>query len=346
MLRTLTRLPPGLLDTDSRGLAERLGGPTLIELPGAREPAVFVALLLHGNETVGWEAIRELLRERLARFGELRLPRALAIFIGNVAAAAAGLRHLPGQPDYNRVWPGSDQPHSPEQTLMSEVVARMRTRGLFASLDLHNNTGTNPHYACLNRLDQDSLQLARLFGRTVVHFLRPLGVQSLAMSALCPAVTLECGKTGDRQGVEHAKSFVDAVLHLEEFPRHPVPPRELDLLHTVARIGIPEAVRFGFAGEALDLLLAPGLEQMNFCELPAGTLFARVNGGSARLAVQDEAGRDVTARYFQLAAGELRLSRPAMPAMLTADTTVIRQDCLGYLMERIALPSDQAERAT
>ena len=71
MLRTLTRLPPGLLDTDSRGLAERLGGPTLIELPGAREPAVFVALLLHGNETVGWEAIRELLRERLARFGEL-----------------------------------------------------------------------------------------------------------------------------------------------------------------------------------------------------------------------------------------------------------------------------------
>lgn len=342
MLRTLTTLPPELLDTDSRGLAERLGGPTLIELPGAREPAVFVAVLLHGNETVGWEALRELLRERLARFGEPRLPRALTLFIGNVAAAAAGLRHLPGQPDYNRVWPGSDQPHSPEQTLMREVVERMRARGLFASLDLHNNTGTNPHYACVNRLDQDSLQLARLFARTVVYFLRPRGVQSLAMAGLCPAVTVECGKTGDRLGVEHAKSFVDAVLHLEEFPRHPVPPRELDLLHTVARVRIPERLTFGFAGAGLDLTLTPGLERMNFCELPPGTVFARVSGGAARVAVQDEDGRDVTDTYFHLADGELRLSRPAMPAMLTPDTTVIRQDCLCYLMERIEAPLDQA----
>jgi hypothetical protein len=34
------------------------------------------------------------------------LPRSLSLFVGNTAAAEQGVRHLPEQPDYNRVWPG------------------------------------------------------------------------------------------------------------------------------------------------------------------------------------------------------------------------------------------------
>ncbi|MFD2113588.1 M14 family metallopeptidase [Thiorhodococcus fuscus] len=337
MLQEFDRLPEGLLDCDSRRLAEQLGMPTLIHLSGAREPALFVSVLMHGNETVGWDAMRELLRDRLTRFGELRLPRSLSLFIGNVTAAACGVRHLPGQPDYNRVWPGSDLEPCIEQELMARVTEIMRQRGIFASLDLHNNTGINPHYACVNRVENPFLRLAMLFGRTLVYFTHPTGVQSMAMAALCPAVTVECGKVGDRRGIEHARRFVDAALHLTELPDHPVKPQDIDLFHTVARVKVPETVRFGFAPADADLLLDPELERFNFRELPCGTPFARLRNGEVRgFEVRDTEGADVGERYFRIEDGEIRLRRPMMPSMLTLDETVIRQDCLCYLMERYA----------
>jgi hypothetical protein len=32
-----------------------------------------------------------------------------------------------------------------------------------------------------------------------------------------------------------------------------------------------------------------------------------------------------------------------MPSMLTVNTTIIRQDCLCYLMEKISIPADSKE---
>jgi len=338
MLQQLDHLPEGLLATDSHGLEALLGGPTLIHLAGARGPALFVSVLMHGNETVGWDALRALLRERIHRFGEPRLPRRLSLFIGNVSAAAHGVRRLPGQPDYNRVWPGAELPHTPEHDLMSTVVESLRQRGVFASIDLHNNTGSNPHYACVNRLDNRFLHLATLFGRTVVYFLRPRGVQSLALAELCPAVTLECGKVGDASGVAHAQDLVDAALNLSEIPDHPVAPHDIDLFHTVARMQVPESLSFGFHPEGGDLVLNPEIEHYNFRELPAGTAFGRVNGpvgvAGLPLEVRDEQGQDVGGRFFAVEGGELRLRQSVMPSMLTRNQVVIRQDCLGYLMER------------
>ncbi|MFY9975774.1 MAG: peptidase M14, partial [Chromatiaceae bacterium] len=49
---------------------------------------------------------------------------------------------------------------------------------------------------------------------------------------------------------------------------------------------------------------------------------------------RDEQGQDVSDRYFLLADGEVRLRQGVMPSMLTRSQEVIRQDCLGYLMER------------
>jgi hypothetical protein len=338
MLREFDHLPPGLLDRDSTGLESLLGAPTLIHLPGAREPALFVSLLMHGNETVGWDAVRGLLAERISRFGEPRLPRRLSLFIGNVSAAASRVRHLPGQPDYNRVWPGSELPRSREHDLMAEVVRIMAERGVFASIDLHNNTGSNPHYACVNRLDNRFLHLANLFSRTVVYFLRPTGVQSMAMAALCPSITLECGRVGEAAGVSHARELIDAALHLCEIPEHALAPQDIDLFHTVARVQVPEHLSFGFPPDEATLLLDPALEHYNFRELPAGTPFARVNGDAPRnglpFEVRDERGADVSAHYFEIEQGEVRLRQRVMPSMLTRNQAVIRQDCLGYLMER------------
>jgi hypothetical protein len=342
-------LPAGLLETQARDLHALLGGPTLIHLPGDRPPALFVCVLMHGNETVGWEAIRGLLAERHRRFGRVQSPRALSLFLGNLAAAAQGLRHLPGQPDYNRVWPGSELPETPEHALMAEVMEVMAQRGVFASIDLHNNTGCNPHYACVDRLDPPYLHLATLFSRIVVYFTSPKGVQAQALSRLCPAVTLECGKVGERHGVEHARDYLDACLHLSSVPVHPVAAHDLDLFHTVAQVLVPDGVAFGFdpgeAPAAGAIQFSPDLDRLNFRELPAGTALGRLRGHGARLEVRDGDGRDQAARYLEVQDGELRLRVPVMPSMLTRDALVIRQDCLGYLMERYHLDHSATRRS-
>ncbi len=334
-LREHHRLSPELLQTPASGLARALGGPTLIHLPGERRPALFVSVLLHGNETVGWEAVRRLLN-RYHDGQALDLPRALSLFIGNVTAAAHGQRRLPGQPDYNRVWPGGEGPETPEHRLMAEVVERMATRGLFASVDLHNNTGLNPHYACVNRLEPRFLHLAALFSRTLVWFVRPRGVQSQAMAAYCPAVTLECGRVGERRGVDHAMAFLDACLNLSEIPDHPPSRHDFDLFHTQAQVLVDAGASLGFGTAEADLVFPPDLDRLNFREIPAGTLFAWARDPRMPLQVRDDRGREVTSRYFERIGDEIRLRVPAMPSMLTLDTQVIRQDCLCYLMERMS----------
>lgn len=330
-------LPEGFLETPPRRIHRIVPEPTLFHLPGHREPPLFVCVLLHGNEPVGLEAVQALLREM-----PTPLPRALSLFVGNVQAAARGVRMLEGQPDFNRIWPGTDHPDGPETRLMQGVVNAMVQRGLFASVDLHNNTGLNPHYGCVNRLEPPYLHLAALFGRTVVYFTNPRGVQSQAMARFGPAVTLECGRPGDPHGVAHARDYLKACLNLSALPDAPVPQHDLDLFHTVARVQVPPGVGIAFAPDQADLTLEADLDRMNFRELPAGTALARVRPGSgARVTARDETGKEVTERYFAVDGDRLVLTRPAMPSMLTLDATIVRQDCLCYLMERMTPPTDR-----
>ncbi len=337
MLRELYEIPPDLLSLQAHELHDALGAPSLIHLQGDRQPALFVSVLMHGNETVGWDAVRKL----LSRYHDGRgydLPRSLSLFIGNVTAAEKGLRRLPGQPDYNRVWPGCEENGGVEQAMMRQVVDIMRQRGVFASVDLHNNTGFNPHYACVNKLEHDFLHLATLFSRTVVYFIRPLGVQSMALAQLCPAVTLECGKVGQQHGVDHAVEYLDACLRLAALPQTPVPEHDIDLFHTVATVRIPEQISFSVDGSDADLCLSPDLDRLNFRELPAGTPMAGVRPGcTVCLDVKDEQGGDVAERYFEVLDSRLCFRAPVMPSMLTLNQQVIRQDCLCYLMERYSL---------
>ncbi len=332
MLNELNDIPEGLLEVGCAGLEDLLGGPTLLHLPGRQPRPLFVTVLAHGNETTGFQALQSLLRHYRAT----QLPRALSVLIGNVSAARHGLRRLEGQVDYNRVWPGTDTPDVPEARLMQRVVDIMRSRKPFASIDVHNNTGINPHYACINRVDNRFLQLASLFSRTVVYFIRPRGVQSLAMAELCPAVTIECGKADQQYGAQHARDFIDACLHMSEIPDHPVPSHDIDLFHTVAIVKVPDEISFSFADEAVDLRLFGNLDHLNFRELPAGTQLGWLrNDADITLDVRDDNDQPVFDRYFSIEQGVLRTTREFMPSMFTLDERVIRQDCLGYLMERL-----------
>ncbi|MCZ0945481.1 MAG: succinylglutamate desuccinylase/aspartoacylase family protein, partial [Gammaproteobacteria bacterium] len=96
-LRRIEGLPPGLLDVEARALNDWLGAPTLLRLKGRERNPILISVLLHGNETSGWDGLRQVLRQHAAA-----LPRDLLILIGNVEAAAAGVRTLPDQADFNR----------------------------------------------------------------------------------------------------------------------------------------------------------------------------------------------------------------------------------------------------
>ena len=338
MLTIREDLPASLLTAQPEDLQQLLGGPTLFHWPGRREPAVFVVVLQHGNETTGWYAVQRLLRKYVDETGEIKLPRVLSLFIGNVAAAAQGKRRLASQLDYNRVWPGGDAQQSPEAHLMAEVLDVMKTRGTFASVDVHNNTGRHPHYACVNHLTPVHLQLATLFNRTVVYFIRPQGVQSMAFGRFCPAITIECGQVGALAGIEHAFEFLDACLHLSHIPETNVAPHDLDLFHTIATAKLVGAKRASFTPGEQGLIFRDDLDQLNFQELTVGTRLAnRVQDTDTFIAVTDEAGAEVTDDFLYDQEDTVRLKQNVIPAMLTRDLEIIRDDCVCYFMERMTV---------
>jgi succinylglutamate desuccinylase len=304
----------------------------LFQFGGRQVEPLFVTVLLHGNEDTGWRAMQAVLR----RHRETTLPRALALFVGNIDAAKARVRTLPTQTDYNRVWPGTQSPIAPEAHLMREVFDIVGSLRPFASIDIHNNTGNNPHYACLNRLDDRFLHLARLFSRTIVYFNRPVGVQSAALASICPAVTVECGRVGGVAGVDHAAEFIEAALAMSQFPQHPVPDSDVDLLRTFASVNIPPDASFSYDDSDADFRLRADLDHLNFSELDPGTSFGSLGGRKTRrFDVRPDDDLVPAERYFDYPAGEIRLARPAVPSMLTLDPDAVRLDCLGYLMHRI-----------
>lgn len=334
-LKQLESFPKELLDIRAEELYTIFPQPTLLHLKGMNSQVVFISVLLHGNEPTGFYVVQELLR----KYEHTRLPKSVSIFFGNTQAARHKLRLLDTQHDYNRVWPGTKFPHAPEARIMFEITEEMKRRDLFASIDIHNNTGLNPHYACINKLDNAFLHLATLFGPTVVYFIRPIGVQSMAFSKICPSVTLECGKISSRAGTNHALEFVDGVVNMRNFPTHKIASQDIHLFHTIARVKVPENITFSFTDKNADILFNNELDKMNFAETPPKTSFGKIRSNSdARLLAFNDHDEEIGNEIFHIAEDRILLNQSMMPAMLTLDEDVIRQDCLCYLMERIPSP--------
>lgn len=342
----LDHLPDGLLDLPSHRLHERLDGPTLIHLPGQRPQPLFVCVLQHGNEISGWDAVRRLLKGRYARDP---LPRSLVLLIANVRAAGRNRRYLSDQPDYNRCWPGSTTSRGPMHDLFERITAHVRALKPFASIDIHNNTGENPHYAAINRIEPQHLRLGALFSRTLVYFTQPHGVQSMAFAEFCPAVTLECGPPGRLDGTDHAMSYLAAVLSAESISTQRPAPEDIELFQMVATVNVAPELSFSFVPDGSDIIFRSDLDSLNFRELPPGTRVGRSGTETADvLRVHGHDGHDLSAAWFNIEDGDILTRKPMMPAMLTTDERVIRQDCLCHLMERIptarsASETDEAE---
>jgi hypothetical protein len=319
-----------MLQCNAAELHDHLGGPTLIHLKGKAEPALFVSVLLHGNETSGWDGVRRYLTETPA------LPRDLTLFIGNTEAAKAGMRALPTQPDFNRIWRNAEGQGA---ALASAVQSAIADQTFLASIDLHNNTGHNPYYSVVTDLEPHNLGLAYLFSDKAVFVEEPDTVLTRVFTGRCPAVALEVGPVGDPRCADRVYDYVARCMSLDVVPESA--PEQFNLFRTRVRVHIRDEVSFRFEGDEevevpAPLVLTGGVEAVNFHELRRGTVF-----GASRLAVDrvsrvlDVNHQDVTDRYFEHDGEAILLKEDVVPAMYTTDPYVVRQDCLCYFMERM-----------
>ncbi len=330
-LHLFNSIPERLSTVPVKELGSVLPGPSLIEIPGRISPPLFISVLLHGNETTGFLAMQEIIR----KFDLLkkRSPREILLFVGNINAAMLGVRRQTDEPDYNRIWNNGNQP---EHLLAEEVLRQVSRRKPFAAVDIHNNTGKNPHYACINRTDDAFVNLARRFSKTIVYFTEPHEVISMALSRHCPSVTLECGFSGDSGGFCHACNYLEQCLTLpQEELFSPPTNRHNDVFHTIGRITVPYRSQLGFGScpGQVDLCFRDDLEKLNFTTVPAGTKLGESAGNINNLKVTDNKDRDVTTEYFSFDDNAITTRKTMTPSMFTKNETIIHQDCFGYIME-------------
>lgn len=326
-------IPDGFLDAKAEDLFDILKTPTLFHLDGVNPKPLFISTLLHGDETTGLYAIQRLLK----KYSEKKLPKSISIFIGNIAAAKENKRHLDNQDDYNRIWPGSHYSESPEKDMMQAVTYIMCKKKPFASIDIHNNTGKNPHYACINILSPHGLVLASKFSDIAVYFTSPKGVQSSAFSDFCPSIVLECGQASDKSGIDHALAYLETVLQMDDLSSHGS--ENLKLYHTVARVTIPKTITIGgIDDERFDICLNEQLDEKNFHQIKPGAEFASVNPEKERqVIVSSESDEDVTDEYLGMVNNKLVFKKPVTLSMFTRNENAIRQDCVCYFMEELRI---------
>ncbi|SHG14123.1 Succinylglutamate desuccinylase [Microbulbifer donghaiensis] len=326
-LSYLETLPEAFFQVDHpRNLWQLFGGPTLVSLEGFAKEPLMISTLLHGNETTGFFALQRLLKKY-----RHNLPRSLIIFFGNVAAAAQGIRHLPGQPDFNRIWGGGE---TPEARMAREVLGHARDRGVIANIDIHNTTGRNPYYACVNRTSADFLRLADGFTDIVIYFTEPHEVNSNAFAKICPSVTLECGLPGLPEGIAHLFTYLEKLLVAGVNKQPPLD--DCRIYHTVARLKVPYYCDFDFDFDEntdRDFSFIRSFDHFNFQCITKGTVIAYARPGGPQLAVLDNSDRLVTEKYFGFRDGKVIALQDLVPSMFTKDRDVAREDSLGYLME-------------
>jgi succinylglutamate desuccinylase len=320
-------LPDGFFDVDISNIRSIFAEPTLVQLEGEKPETLFVSILLHGNEYSGLKSLQTLLQKY-----QDHLPRSVSFFVGNVEAAEANLRVLPGQTDFNRCWPGTEMKPDSNTRMMQQVIDTLTRRPLFAAIDLHNNNGINPHYAGMTNVTVENKHLAAMFNHIALYFKMPKGVSTMAFNGICPALTLECGRPGDAFGIQHAAELLDALLHLDHFPQRPVAAHDLQLMQSHVTLNIPDDVSFEFNVSArADLTFDQGFERKNFTEIKTTDVFAYTRVKRPML-MTNQQGEDITDDIMRVENGKVYLNKTFMPAMITLDKTIVRQDCLCYLM--------------
>ena len=335
-LNMVNELPDAFLDISYRDIKKVFDQPTLVHLKGAKSPALFVSILLHGNEFSGLEIMQALLKKYKTDKG-YTLPRDLWLFVGNVDAAQLGVRAIEGQVDFNRAWPGTPVPETETAKLIKKVFDTVTKDALFAAVDLHNNTGQNPHYGCITNVTEENKYLCSFFNHIGMVFKSPKGVSTMAFDEICPAITLECSTPGNKPAKEKAFALLDDLMHMDHFPTRSLAEHDLQLVKNSATVKINTDVSFCFEDEIssnsdIDLTVVKNFDHHNFSMLEKDEVFAYTKVDKPLVVLSPE-GEDITHEIIQNRNGNLSLKTAMMPAMITMDKSIVLQDCLCYLLE-------------
>jgi Succinylglutamate desuccinylase / Aspartoacylase family len=331
-------LKPLLDGSDEDVLVGLAGKPALIRIPAAstaRAPrARLVSCLLHGNEPSGFVAMVDVLRR-----GE-RFPFDLWVLIGNVRAATEnGLyahRHLDDQEDFNRIWDVRSTT-TDMRRCAAAILEQLRSAGLEAAVDLHNNSGRNPYYSILPQLSPEGLLLASLCADTMLLWRLHLHTLMEALAIVCPAVSVECGPPHLSGGNSFASGVVHRFLAATDFavPAVDDRPRPRQIVEILHRVTVRPDVEFSIGAavdDEADFVVVPELDRYNFEVLPALQMIGHVDPGAAMpLFACDVTGRDVTDHLFRMTPdGAVIIAEDVMPMMMTTTVQQARRDCLFY----------------
>ena len=335
MIKQLNNLPIGILDLTADQLYTKIDNHTLIHLEGKIERPIFISILQHGDEHTGWDALKDFLKNH-----KHQLPRSMTILFGNIQAARFNVRQLDNQPDFNRSWPSILNHDYPIAKAMTEITDIMRKRNPFASVDLHNNSGRNPHYSGINCLDIEFLNLASLFSDTMIYFTTPLGIQSGAFAEFCPSVTVECGLSGASDGHEQTHTFLELLFDQYNLKKVPGILEHEKVYKVKATVKIKPEINISFQQEDVDFTLVEDLDVLNFKLMSEGETFGKlsqkmVDNKTMPFVVTDYNNQEITDQYFRIEGNKVVCANTFVPSMITQNIKAIRLDCLCYIMQPI-----------
>ena len=330
------RFPEEYFNIEPHEIRSVFPHPSIVSLNYDKEETIFLSVFLHGNEQSSFYILKEVMS-----FIKKNPPsKNIIILIGNVYAAEQRKRYLYGQKDYNRVWQGGD---SKEHKLSQKIFHWIKKqKPFFACIDIHNTTGVNPHYACINELDNRYIYLASLFSKTIVYFQTPPTTLSVALSKISPTVTLEAGQSRDPKGIEKAIKFVLNIFHLNTL-NHPLHKDDVNIFHTIGKIQILPNLDFSFSDvDKIDpddspAIFPDNIEQLNFTLLNKGFCLARYIEEGLPIRLFDDNDVDQTSIYLSKKFHKILINQEVYPSMFTKSKEAIEQDCLGYFMRKLSI---------
>lgn len=342
MIKQLDSLPAGLLELTADKLYTKIDNHTLVHLKGKIERPIFISILQHGDEYTGWDALKDYLNNH-----QRQLPRSMTILFGNIQAARFNVRQLDNQPDFNRSWPSYLNLDDPVANIMRNITEIMALRKPFASVDIHNNSGRNPHYSGINSLNQEFLNLASLFSDTMIYFTTPVGIQSGAFAEFCPAVTVECGLSGASDGREQTHTFLELLFNQYNLKTVPGILEHQRVFKIHATVKLKPEISISFQQVNSDFELTEDLDVLNFHQIQHGEVFGKLNkhllnNQTMPFIVMDQNGNIITDQYFELVGNEVCCKSSFVPAMITQNIQAIRHDCLCYIMQPIDVAINQS----
>lgn len=305
-----------LLNVEARELHRFLTGSTVFDLRQRGTIPFFVSTLLHGNETSGWDAVRRFISD---------YPEAsFVLLVGNVHAAAQNMRHLPHEVDFNRIW--RQQPwHSNLKDLLEKYQP-------WCGIDIHNNSGPNPHYSVVTDVRTSTLALATLFSNKVIFTDHTLDILAHGLSSHCPALTIETGTVEDPASEQRAYDFLERLNTVRCVPNTLQCEPE-----TYATIGI---VKVEHENGGIDNfpVFEQSLKQKSFKNLPAGSPFINSLPTGWRVNVLDPAhNRDLTNDFLEFRDDRAILKRDVVMSMFTHTPLLAIQDCVCYFLKTTSL---------